>query len=117
MKRMEEWSTDSNFHVRRLSSEGSRPRLPWAAKLDRFIANPTPVIPILDNLKDDPYRYVQKSVGSCVMDILKDNPHIGMELIERWNEGMIGTERKWIIKHAVRNLAKKQNDWALSIIS
>jgi 3-methyladenine DNA glycosylase AlkC len=117
MKRMVEWSRHSNFHVRRLASEGSRPRLPWASKLDQFISNPTPILPILDNLKDDPYRYVQKSVGSCVMDILKDNPHIAKDLIEGWNGGDISKERQWIIKHAVRKLVKKKDEWALAQIS
>ena len=109
------WSQHQNKHIRRLSSEGVRPRLPWAKKLDVFIENPTPIIPILNNLKNDPSKYVQKSVANCINDILKDNPEIGRNLIEKWNVNPT-KERKWIIKHALRNLIKAQDQWALKII-
>ncbi|UAB80821.1 DNA alkylation repair protein [Marixanthomonas sp. SCSIO 43207] len=111
------WSTSSNFHLRRLASEGVRPRLPWAKKLDVFIENPRPIIPILNTMKDDPSRYVQKSVANCLNDILKDNFDIGKEIIEQWNHADIGKERKWIIKHALRNFIKSEDTWALSIIN
>ncbi|GAB5410136.1 MAG: DNA alkylation repair protein [Balneolaceae bacterium] len=113
--RMLDWSTHSNFHVRRLSSEGARPRLPWASKLDIFIQDPSSLLPILENLKDDPSRYVQKSVANCINDILKDNPEIGKGLIDSWL-GDAAKERKWIIKHALRNLIKKKDKWALSVL-
>ncbi len=113
---MEKWSKDPNKHVRRLSSEGVRPRLPWAHKLSNFIDDPTPIIPILENLKDDSSKYVQKSVANCVNDILKDNPKIGKTLIESWKNDA-GKERKWIIKHALRNLIKSEDPWALNMIS
>ncbi len=116
MEQMTKWSTSSNKHVRRLSSEGIRPRLPWAKKLDVFIENPKPIIPILNNLKDDHSKYVQKSVANCVNDILKDNFEIGKELIEHWSDGEIGKERKWIIKHSLRNLIKSENQWAKEIV-
>ena len=57
---MKQWSTDDNFHVRRLSCEGVRPKLPWAKKLDVFVENPKPILPILNKLKDDKSKYVQK---------------------------------------------------------
>lgn len=112
---MLEWSEAESFHIRRLSSEGVRPRLPWAKKLDQFIDNPKPIIPILDNLKDDPSKYVQKSAANCLNDILKDNPGIGMEVVEEWRENLT-KERRWIIKHSLRNLLKQQNEWALGIV-
>lgn len=115
MAQMLEWSTHKNFHVRRLASEGGRPRLPWASKMDMFIENPTPLLPILENLKDDPSKYVQKSVANCINDILKDNPEIGKGLIENWKSNLT-KERKWIIKHALRNLLKKEDSWALKIL-
>ncbi len=115
LKVLKDWSQDENKHVRRLSSEGVRPRLPWAKKLDLFIENPNPIIPILDNLKDDTSKYVQKSVANCLNDILKDNLQTGKILIEKWNINP-GIERKWIIKHAVRNLLKVEDKWALNII-
>jgi len=109
------WSKDPNKHVRRLASEGVRPRLPWANKLDTFINNPNPILPILENLKDDPSKYVQKSVANCLNDILKDNLEIGKTIIESWVLNA-SKERKWIIKHAVRNLIKVNDTWATSII-
>lgn len=111
------WAQDKNKHVRRLASEGVRPRLPWASKLDIFIHNPKPIIPILNKLKDDPSKYVQKSVANCINDILKDNPDIAKALIEKWNGPNIGKQRKWIIKHALRNLLKKENLWAHSMVN
>lgn len=117
LKVIKAWSKDKNKHVRRLASEGIRPRLPWAKKLDMFIKNPKPILPILNNLKDDKSKYVQKSVANCVNDILKDNFEIGKELIEKWNSKSIGKERKWIIKHALRNLIKAENPWALKMIN
>ena len=114
--KMKSWSKNANKHVRRLSSEGMRPRLPWAKKMDIFIKNPKPLLPILNNLKDDTSKYVQKSVANCINDILKDNLAIGMQLIETWNIKNIGKERKWIIKHALRNLLKNEDKWAIKMI-
>ncbi|MFY0696778.1 MAG: DNA alkylation repair protein [Balneola sp.] len=116
MARMETWSMNSNKHIRRLSSEGGRPRLPWATKLQMFIDNPNPLFPILENLKDDPSKYVQKSVANCLNDILKDNPEIAKNMIKKWSENPT-KERVWIIKHALRNLRKKNDEWAMKIIS
>ncbi len=113
---MLKWSKDSNFHVRRLSCEGARPRLPWAKQLTIFIQDPKPILPILKNLKDDSSKYVQKSVANCLNDILKDNPEIGMEIIDQWSNDPT-KERKWIIKHSIRNLIKQENDWARKILS
>lgn len=115
LKIMEAWSKDKNKHLRRLSSEGVRPRLPWAAKLDIFIEDPAPIVPILENLKDDPSKYVQKSVVNCINDILKDHLEIGKNLIESWLPWP-NKERKWIIRHALRNLLKLKDPWALRVL-
>ncbi len=112
---MLKWSKDGNKHVRRLASEGVRPRLPWAPKLDSFIGDPTPILPILDNLKDDPSKYVQKSVANCINDILKDNPVIAKRLLEKWRP-YGSKQRKWIIKHALRNLLKSGDEWANKMV-
>tara|TARA_R100000697_G_scaffold119131_1_gene142660 strand:- start:5755 stop:6009 length:255 start_codon:yes stop_codon:yes gene_type:complete len=81
-----------------------------------FIDDPNPLFPILDNLKDDPSKYVQKSVANCLNDILKDNPKIAKRIIEKWiTDATI--ERIWIIKHALRNLRKQNDEWAMKIIS
>lgn len=111
------WSKNTNKHIRRLSSEGVRPRLPWATKLDTFIDNPQPIIPILDTLKQDKSKYVQKSVANCLNDITKDNPDTGKEVIERWISTLDCDSTKWIIKHAMRTLIKKEDQWALDICS
>jgi 3-methyladenine DNA glycosylase AlkC len=114
--RMETWSLDSNKHIRRLSSEGGRPRLPWATKLQMFIDDPNPLFYILENLKDDPSKYVQKSVANCMNDILKDNPEIAKQVLEKWTVNP-PKERAWIIKHSLRNLRKQNDGWAMKIIS
>jgi 3-methyladenine DNA glycosylase AlkC len=114
MARMRIWSLDSNKHIRRLSSEGGRPRLPWATKLQMFIDDPTPLFPILENLKDDPSKYVQKSVANCLNDILKDNPEVAKRIIEKWSTDAT-KDRTWIIKHALRNLRKQNDNWALKL--
>ncbi len=117
LDKMRMWSKDSNRHVRRLACEGLRPRLPWAKKLEAYIEDPSPLRDVLENLKDDPSKYVQKSVANCINDILKDNPDYGQKLIEDWNVDGIGKERKWIIKHALRNLLKKKDPWAEKIVA
>ena len=116
IKLLEKWSTQTNVHVRRLSCEGSRPRLPWAKKLDQFINDPSPLLAILDNLKDDDSNYVQKSVANTVNDIFKDNPEFAMKLIKQWNKNPTAN-RRWIIKHALRNQVKKGVPEALKIVA
>lgn len=116
LKQMKVWSLDENKHVRRLACEGLRPRLPWATKLDMFIQDPRPILPILENLKDDGSKYVQKSVANCINDLLKDNIEIAKALLEDWNGQEISKQRKWIIKHALRNLLKQKDSWALGMV-
>ena len=116
VERMLDWSSNPNKHIRRLSSEGVRPRLPWASKLNQFVQDPTPIFPILDKLKDDTSKYVQKSVANCINDVLKDNPEIGKFWIESWVP-TTSQQHKWIIKHALRNLIKNNDPWALRVIN
>jgi 3-methyladenine DNA glycosylase AlkC len=106
LARLMEWTRDPDPHVRRLCSEGSRPRLPWAMRIPAFVKDPRPVLPILEALKDDPELYVRRSVANHVGDIAKDHPALAFELCERWVEGA-NEERKWLIRHAVRHPAKK----------
>lgn len=114
MHAMLEWSTDSNEHVRRLASEGCRPRLPWAMALPSFKQDPSLVLPILDHLKADDSLYVRKSVANNINDITKDNPMIALELAGRWYGKQENTN--WIVKHGLRNLLKVGNKEALQII-
>ncbi len=112
---MQKWSLDRNVHVRRLSSEGVRPRLPWAKKLAQFIENPEPILEIIENLKDDDSKFVQKSVANNLNDILKDNYEPGMKTIKMWSK-QATQNRKWIIKQALRNQTKKGNPEAKKIL-
>ncbi len=106
LSRLSEWLRDPDPHVRRLCSEGTRPRLPWAMRIPDFVKDPRPVLPILEALKDDPELYVRRSVANHVGDIAKDHPALAFELCERWVEGA-DENRKWLIRHAVRHPAKK----------
>lgn len=106
LARLMEWTQDPDPHVRRLCSEGARPRLPWAMRIPAFVKNPRPVLPILEALKDDDDLYVRRSVANHVGDIAKDHPQLAFEICERWLDGA-SAERKWMIRHAVRHPAKK----------
>jgi len=116
LKMMLKWSKSKNKHVRRLASEGVRPKLPWAKKLQIFVDDPKLILPILENLKDDDSKYVQKSVGNCLNDILKDNFELGFQTLQNWAKNAPSPARKWIIKHALRNFIKKENKEALKIM-
>lgn len=109
-----EWTEDPDPHVRRLCSEGTRPRLPWATRIPAFIKDPRPVLPILETLRDDPDLYVRRSVANHLGDIAKDHPSLAFKLCERWLEGAT-KERKWLLRHAVRHPAKKGVKEALRI--
>jgi 3-methyladenine DNA glycosylase AlkC len=74
LARLAEWTRDPSLHVRRLVSEGTRPRLPWAPRLRRFVDDPSPVLPLLEALRDDPSGYVRRSVANNLNDIAKDHP-------------------------------------------
>jgi 3-methyladenine DNA glycosylase AlkC len=113
--RLCEWATDPSVHVRRLVSEGTRPRLPWAPRLRAFQADPEPVLALLELLKDDPERYVQRSVANNLNDIGKDHPDRAAEICQRW---LIDAPpaRRWIVKHALRSLIKAGHRGALATL-
>ena len=110
------WVSDPDPHVRRLCSEGARPRLPWAKRIPSFIASPSPVLPILEILKDDQSLYVRRSVANHLGDIAKDHPNLVFEICEQWLVGS-SNEMRWLIRHALRHPAKKGNKVALQIRS
>lgn len=114
LAQLQQWANDPDPHVRRLCSEGTRPRLPWATRIPAFIKDPRPVLPILEALKDDADLYVRRSVANHLGDIAKDHPHLAFELCEQWLDGAT-TERKWLLRHAVRHPAKKGVKEALRI--
>jgi 3-methyladenine DNA glycosylase AlkC len=100
---MESWAKSSNFHLRRLASEGLRPKLPWAPKLETFVHNPAPVFHILNILKEDKILFVKKSVANHLTDWLKVNRDAAVSLIEEWKRSD-NEDTKWIIKRATRKI-------------
>jgi 3-methyladenine DNA glycosylase AlkC len=105
MLKMLEWSKSSNEHVRRLSSEGCRPRLPWGEALPMFKKDPTLVQLVLEALKDDASLYVRKSVANNLNDISKDNPSIILYTIIAWSGVSDNTD--WILRRGSRSLIRK----------
>ena len=112
---LEQWTQDPNAHVRRLVSEGTRPRLPWAARLRRFQKDPAPVLSLLERLRDDPEAFVRRSVANNLNDIGKDHPDVLVGVVRRW---MIDAsqERRALVRHALRSLVKQGNAQALEIL-
>ncbi len=110
---MKSWLQDPNPHVRRLVSEGSRPRLPWSFKLDAVIRNPSLTSPVLNALCTDKELYVKKSVANHLNDISKEHPDYMVEMVKRWDRTNVDTA--WIVKHASRTLIKKGNKAALKL--
>jgi 3-methyladenine DNA glycosylase AlkC len=111
---METWSRDSDEHVRRLASEGCRPRLPWSFRLPELIADPSPARPILHNLRADPSLYVRKSVANHLNDITKDHPQWVLDRIAEW--GLTDSHTAWIARRALRTLIKQGDRKALAVI-
>ena len=109
-----QWMNDQDPHVRRLCSEGTRPRLPWAQKISSLIKDPSLSLPILEKLKNDENLYVRRSIANHVGDIAKDNLELAMSLCESWLN-RASTELKWVIRHALRHPAKKGVQRALEL--
>ena len=113
MNQMRIWAKSENEHLRRLSSEGCRPRLPWAISLPLFKQNPTKPLEIIELLKNDKSLYVRKSVANNLNDISKDNPHLVINFVKE-NHGS-SKELDWICKHASRTLLKKGDKQILEL--
>lgn len=114
LARLLEWTSDPDPHVRRLCSEGTRPRLPWATRIPAFMVDPSPVFPILEALKEDHDLYVRRSVANHLGDIAKDHPELVFDLCERWLRGA-SHEVRWLIRHALRYPAKRGMPAALQL--
>ena len=114
MQQMENWAESDNHHVRRLASEGCRPRLPWAMALPAFKKDPSPILTILETLKNDESDYVRRSVANNLNDISKDNPQVVIEIANRW----LGEspEVDWVVKHACRTLLKQGDPAVLALL-
>ncbi len=108
------WTDDPDPHVRRLCSEGSRPRLPWACRIPAFIKDPRPTLPILEALRDDTELYVRRSVANHLGDIAKDHRPLMFAICRKWLKGA-SDERCWLIRHALRHPAGKGDAEAIRL--
>ncbi len=115
LARLAQWARDPNDHVRRLVSEGTRPRLPWAPRLPAFQADPAPVLALLELLRDDPSLYVRRSVANNLNDIGKDHPQLLADVARRW---MVNAPapRQWVVRHALRWAVKNGDPAALQVL-
>lgn len=113
MAQMLKWSEHPNEHVRRLASEGCRPLLPWNIRLYQFIDDPSPIVPILENLKNDSSLYVRKSVANNLNDLSKNHSELVVSLAEQWINQSPRTD--WILKHGLRTLLKQGDRRALAL--
>lgn len=99
------WTSDPSAHVRRLASEGSRPRLPWGLRLQALVTDPAPTLPLLQALQDDPSSYVRRSVANHLNDIARDHPAVVSGWLERHLPGA-PAPRRALLRHASRGLIK-----------
>ena len=111
---MRVWALSDDEHVRRLASEGFRPRLPWGMGIPAIKADPTPVLDALDLLCDDPSETVRRSVANNLNDISKDHPELAVSVLERW--GADNPEALKLRKHALRTLLKRGHPAALRVL-
>lgn len=110
-----EWTKDPSPHVRRLVSEGTRPRLPLAGRIKRFQEDPTPIIELLNELVEDESLYVRRSVANSINDIAKDNPSIAIDVLEKWAE-IDNEDVQWLVRHASRSLVKEGDGRVLKLL-
>jgi 3-methyladenine DNA glycosylase AlkC len=112
---MQRWTDHPDEHVRRLVSEGSRPRLPWAPRVRVLDAQPRWAVPLLDHLWNDVSPYVRRSVANHLNDICKVDPDGALEIAGRWiSEG--GTHAAATVRHGLRTLVKAGDPRALALV-
>jgi 3-methyladenine DNA glycosylase AlkC len=109
------WCDDPSVHVRRLVSEGLRPRLPWAPRLKVFARDPRPVLALLERLRDDPDEYVRRSVANHLNDLGRDDPALLVEVCTRWARDATPARAR-LIRHALRTLVKRGDPHALAVL-
>ena len=113
MAQMLAWAGHEHWGVRRLASEGCRPRLPWAMALPNLKKDPAPILPILEILKNDVSRFVRLSVANNLNDIAKDNPETVVALAKAWHGR--SKEIDWLLKHGSRTLLKQGHPEIMSL--
>jgi 3-methyladenine DNA glycosylase AlkC len=112
---LREFVGDRNAHVRRLASEGTRLRLPWAMRVPWLDANPERVLELLELLKDDPSTMVRRSVANNLNDLGKVHPALLARTCEAWLKGA-SPERRALIEHALRSAVKRGDPKALKLL-
>lgn len=115
MHQFAKWAKSNNPHVRRLASEGCRPLLPWGLRLQNFVKDPSPLLPILDELKDDPTEYVRRSVANNLNDIAKNQPDLVAQIAKEWLKGAT-KDRQRLVRHACRTLIKQGHQPTLAAL-
>lgn len=115
LKVVHQWARDRHPQVRRLASEGTRPRLPWGMRLQKFVKDPRPVLEVLELLKEDPELFVRRSVANNINDIAKDHPELVVKTLDRWKKSA-NKETQWLVKHALRTLLKQGHPEALELL-
>lgn len=110
---MSQWAEDEDPNIRRLASEGCRPRLPWASGVPQLKKKPGFILPILEKLKNDESEDVRRSVANNLNDISKDHPELVLDICEKWYGQTDNTDK--IVKHACRGLLKAGNHRALAL--
>lgn len=114
---LKQWLNHDSEHVRRLVSEGSRPRLPWGIQLKNIIENPELTYPLLDALKDDESEYVRKSVANHLNDYSKDHADWLIKKIKPWwQDKQAPLQRKKLIRHGLRSLIKAGHGPTLELL-
>lgn len=115
MTRMLGWTAAADWRLRRLASEGCRPRLPWGERLRDLVADPAPVILILDRMHGDEHDSVRRSVANNLNDIAKDHPDLAADVAARWwATGEAGSQ--WAVRHGLRSLVKAGHSGALTVL-
>jgi 3-methyladenine DNA glycosylase AlkC len=115
MARMLEWAADPDPAVRRLATEGCRPRLPWGMRLHKLASDPAPILPILERLHDDSDESVRRSVANNLNDISRDHPDVVIKLLCSWDPKP-GTDTYKLARHALRTLLKRGDAGALEVM-
>lgn len=115
LPRLRDWARDPSPHVRRLVSEGTRPRLPWASRLREFQRDPSLALPLLEMLRDDPHPYVRRSVANHLNDIGKDHPRVLLEVARSWWPDA-SPERRRLLEHALRVRIKEGDPEVLELL-
>jgi 3-methyladenine DNA glycosylase AlkC len=115
MSAIRRWAADSDWRVRRLASEGTRPRLPWGVRLKAFVVDPSPVIELLETMRDEPHETVQRSIANNLNDISRDHPQRVVDMAGRWVANAT-PDRQKLVRHALRTLIKQGHAGALSAL-